>query len=291
MLRGKGNKMHPIWRMMLLVATMLLCLFVLLSVYAMQGMQQDTASLKPLQAWQTVMLFIVPCLMCAYLWDEHPLHYLQLDKEVSWLPACSVVLLMLIALPGINLLSWCNQQLTLPSFLSGLEQWMQAQEENAAVLTERLVKADTVWVLLINVFVMAVLPALGEEICFRGVIQRLFQPMDREKMSKTAVHLSVWVAAILFSAMHFQFYGFVPRMLLGALFGYLLVWYGSLWLPILAHFVNNAVVVLAYNYYYMRGISTDEIDAFGTGDTLWVGVLSLVVTAVGVWGLSRVKRD
>ena len=290
--RGKANNIHPVWKIFMLVLLMLLSSFFVVIFYGLVcGTRQDLAALKFLQTLQTVCVFVLPCLLCAYLWDVHPMHYLQMDRLPSVVVACFTVLTMLLALPGINLLSWCNQQIQLPGFLAGVEQWMQTQENNAAVLTERFIKADTVGVLFANLFIMALLPAVGEELCFRGVIQKLFQPavLSRggKQISKTAIHLSVWVSAILFSAMHLQFYGFVPRMLLGAFFGYLLVWSGSLWLPVLAHFTNNAMAVLLYNCYYMRGISTDEIDMFGAGPTLWVGCVSIAVTLFCIWGVYR----
>lgn len=289
-LRGKMENIHLIWKMLMLVLLMLLSSFLVILFYGLLcGTRQDAGALKFLQTLQTVCVFVLPCFLCAYLWEARPMHYLQINRLPSLPVAGFTVLIMLLALPGINLLSWCNQQMQLPACFAGLEQWMQTQEDNAAVLTERFIKADSAGVLFINLLIMAFLPAIGEELCFRGVVQKLFQtaaPSHGEKqISKTAIHLSVWVSAILFSAMHLQFYGFLPRMLLGAFFGYLLVWSGSLWLPVLAHFTNNAMAVLLYNFYYMRGISTDEIDMFGTGRTLWAGCMSIVLTLFCIWGL------
>ncbi len=291
-IQGAFSNMRPIWKMVSFIGVILLCLFLVIILYGLLfGTRQDVGALKVLQALQTTFVFILPCLLCACLWDSQPMRYLQLDKPVKLFPACWVVGVMLLAIPAINLLSWCNQQITLPSFLSDLEMWMQAQEDNAAALTERFIKADTLGVLALNLLLMALLPAIGEELCFRGVIQKLLQPMNiashNGQVSNKAIHISVWVSAILFSAMHLQFYGFIPRMLLGAFFGYLLVWSGSLWLPVLAHFTNNAVVILFYNLYYMRGLSADDINTFGTGSTLWAGCLSVILTLSGIWILYR----
>ena len=100
--------------------------------------------------------------------------------------------------------------------------------------------------LLVAMLVIAVLPAIGEELVFRGLIQN-----ELYRGTKN-IHVAIWVAAILFSAIHFQFFGFVPRLLLGALFGYLYYWSRNLWIPILAHFVNNGLSVLVM-YFYQRG--------------------------------------
>ncbi len=291
-IQGSLTNIRPIWKMVSFIGVMLLCLFLVIILYGgVFGTRQDVNALKVLQALQTIFVFILPCLLCAYLWDSQPMHYLQLDKPIKMFPACWIVVVMLLAVPAINLLSWCNQQITLPSFLSELEMWMQAQEDSAATLTERFIKADNFGILSFNLLLMALLPAIGEELCFRGVIQKLLQPMNMASLngqvSNKTIHISVWVSAILFSAMHLQFYGFIPRMLLGAFFGYLLVWSGSLWLPVLAHFTNNAVVILFYNLYYMRGLSTDDIDTFGTGSTLWAGGLSVALTLLGIGILYR----
>lgn len=291
-IQGILTDMHPLWKMVSFVGVMLLSLFAVIILYGLLfGTRQDVSALKVLQALQTTFVFILPCLLCACLWDSRPLHYLQLDKPITIVPACGVVVVMLVAVPAINLLSWCNQQIALPSFLSDLEIWMKAQEDSAATLTERFIKADTFGVLTLNLLLMALLPAIGEELCFRGVIQKLLQPTHSTsndgQASNKAMHISVWVSAILFSAMHLQFYGFIPRMLLGAFFGYLLIWSGSLWLPVLAHFTNNAAVILFYNLYYMRGLSIDDVDTFGTGSTLWAGCVSVVLTLLGIWMLYR----
>lgn len=290
-LKGIAADIHPIWKMCILVLSMLLSLFVVVALYGViWGTRQDVVALKWLQVMQTIGVFIIPCFLSVFLWDNRPIHYLGLDRVPSLGSVLGIVALMLLALPCINLLSWCNQQMQLPDFMSGLEHWMQAQEESAMLLTERFIKADTVGGLLANVLIMALLPAIGEEVCFRGTLQNVFQSGGVKSpyaQSSKMVHLSIWVSAILFSAMHLQFYGFIPRMLLGAFLGYLLVWSGSLWLPIIAHFTNNAAAVLLYNYYYMRGISTDEIDNIGVGNTLWIGVISMLVTIAGVWMLYR----
>jgi membrane protease YdiL (CAAX protease family) len=95
--------------------------------------------------------------------------------------------------------------------------------------------SDTFWDMMLNVFVVAVMPSIGEELIFRGVIQKVFSNIFRSG------HLAIWMTAFVFSAIHFQFYGFIPRFILGLIFGYLFFWSGKLWLPIITHFVNNAV--------------------------------------------------
>jgi membrane protease YdiL (CAAX protease family) len=110
--------------------------------------------------------------------------------------------------------------------------------------------------LLINIFMVALIPALGEEFLFRGMIQRILYEWFRNK------HLAIWIAALLFSLMHYQFLGLFPRVLLGALFGYLFVWTGSIWMAVLAHFINNGVAVIYY-YIFYQGTLEVEPDHIG----------------------------
>ncbi len=134
-----------------------------------------------------------------------------------------------------------NANAQFPEFLRGFEQWARQKEGQLTRFTELLTGFDTVGGLIVGLVVIAILPAIGEELAFRGMIQK-------ELWRGTGnIHIAVWVSAFIFSAIHMQFFGFVPRLLLGALFGYLYYWSGNLIVPIVAHFVNNAFgVILIY---------------------------------------------
>ena len=125
--------------------------------------------------------------------------------------------------------------------MSGFENWAIQEEERLAKLTEAITDFKSVGEMLIGILVIALLPAIGEELVFRGMIQRELWRGTRN------IHLAIWVSATIFSAIHMQFYGFIPRLLLGALFGYLYYWSGNLLIPMFSHFFNNAfAVVLVY---------------------------------------------
>ena len=108
---------------------------------------------------------------------------------------------------------------------------------------------------------------------FRGVLQQLLGGRR---------HVAIWLTAVIFSAIHMQFYGFVPRMLMGALFGYVFVWTGSLWVPIVMHFVNNGMAVLVYYIFSSKGVAIDTnyADTLGAGTTWWLGVISLLTVGI-----------
>ena len=132
--------------------------------------------------------------------------------------------------------------------MSGLEQWAKALEDSMKELTTYLTKFDSPGYFILAVVVIAVLPAIGEELIFRGLLQNIFLRMNKNP------HIAIWLAAFFFSAIHFQFYGFFPRLFLGALFGYLYFWTGNLLVPIVAHFFNNFFSVAAL-YAYQRGLT------------------------------------
>ena len=201
------------------------------------------------------------------------MQWLHLGKKPSWQEASAAVVIMLLAIPGINLLSAWNQQMVLPEWMSGIEQWMRMQEDAAAQLTEQFLRVDTVGGLLVNIGLMALLPAVGEELTFRGVVQGMF---TRNR------HVAIWATAAIFSFVHMQFYGFLPRMLLGAMFGYMLWWTGSLWVPMLMHFVNNcaAVVVAFWAYNYLEEGRAEMLDTIGTEDTILLGVFSICIVLI-----------
>jgi membrane protease YdiL (CAAX protease family) len=282
-LRGKMEQSHLMAKIMVWLG----CIFVMFSVTALvialvtQGKPlSDINTLKWMQFLQTIALFLLPSLMLAYLCAQAPVSWLQLDRKVDRKVFLWAVGIMLVALPAINLLADINQQMVLPTWLSGVEEWMKSKEAEAEWLTKQFMSATTIGGLLVNLFLMAVLPAVSEEITFRGVLQQLFQG------SKVS-HLAIWCTAIIFSAIHMQFYGFIPRMLLGALFGYMFVWTGSLWVPMLMHFVNNGMAVLLYYIANRAAWDMDKVDAVGTGNTLWLGVVSLVLTIVGIYMFRR----
>ena len=282
-LRGKYTDSSVLLKSIQWLVCMALFTMVAFALWMLMPDKTSVESLKWFQFLQTTATFLLPPFLMAYLWSKKPMKWLYLDQSIPMKSEIIAIFLVLVASPGINLLSYLNRQIALPECLSGIETWMQQQEEAAAVLTERFLSADSIGVFVVNILLMALLPAVAEELTFRGVLQHLFTP----RTGIRTPHIAIWATAIIFSAIHCQFYGFIPRMLLGAVFGYALVWSGSLWLPILMHFTNNALAVIVYFTAHKAGWDTSTMDTFGTGDTWWVGVLSLVLVGVGIYLLRR----
>ncbi len=212
---------------------------------------------KYFQSVSQIGLFITPVIVFALLVSKNIKEYLQLNKGTKLLSIALSCLIMIVAIPFINWLALINSKIHLPGFLAGMESWMKESEDAAAKITEVFLNVSTIYGLLANLFVIAVLAAVGEELFFRGVLQKLFLEWTKN------IHIAIFFSAFLFGAIHLQFYGLIPRVLMGALFGYLLYWSGSLWLPIMAHFTNNALAVIVDFLSRKKQLNFD-IDKVGT---------------------------
>ncbi|WP_313190990.1 CPBP family intramembrane glutamic endopeptidase [Sphingobacterium sp.] len=164
-----------------------------------------------------------------------------------------IFLFLLVSNPAMELVSRWNMDMKLPDFLEKTETWMRSQEDQMKELTERLVMVDGIGMLMMNLLVMAVIPAIVEEYYFRGALQNILGRLFNN------VHVAIWVTAIIFSAIHVQFYGFFPRMLLGLIFGYAFVWSKNIWVPIFAHFLNNASVTIIAFVYTRNGKTYEDL--------------------------------
>ena len=240
--------------------------------------------LKYIQVVQSIGLFIIPSLILAYLFGGQISEYLNTNKSPQLRSAIVAIAIILVSSPMINMLAELNSKLALPEFLSGLENWMRSSEDSANEITQLFLKTDSIWGLLFNIFMIGIIPAIGEELLFRGIIQRIFTDWTKN------YHWGIWISAILFSALHLQFYGFIPRAILGAIFGYMLVWSGNLWFPIIAHFVNNSTAVIAY-YLYNGGTISVDPDKIGTGSEYQIaGIISTIIVAVLFWNFYKLER-
>jgi membrane protease YdiL (CAAX protease family) len=198
--------------------------------------------MKYFQISQSIFLFVIPALVASWLFDAGAFNYIKANRKPSVITLLLVMLAVSAAIPFLNRIAALNMQMDLPASMDRVEKFMKSMEEKASELTELFLVSNTTIALAINFIMIAIIPAIGEEFLFRGVIQRLFSEWTRN------VHWGVFLTAFLFSFIHFQFYGFVPRFLLGMFFGYLLVWSGSIWVPVMGHLVNNGLAVLYYHF-------------------------------------------
>ena len=230
---------------------------------------------------QDVLAFIVPAIAGMAIFYRKPSHVMCMDKAPTWMALLVIVAFYIVSLPAMNWLVTINEAMTLPSWMSGIEQWMRASEDSAAQATKAILDIHTIGSLIATVFVVGFMAGLSEEMIFRGAMLRTMQD------SRLGTHAVVWLVAIIFSAFHMQFYGFLPRMVLGVWLGYLLVWTGSLWVPIIAHTLNNSTVVV-FSYLSHRGVVPegygDNLGLAADGAFPWIPVASILASiALAVW--------
>ncbi len=240
--------------------------------------------LKFLQVLYSIGLFLVPALLAGFLIRKNTWDYLKINRSMKISLFILVVLLMFVSIPWINYLGFLNEKLSLPERWSEWMEKIRQNAENSWELMKSYLAAENIWGLLFNLFMVALIPAVGEEFLFRGTLQRIFSEWFRND------HLAVWAAAILFSLMHYQFLGFIPRILLGALFGYLFLWTGNIWIPVLAHFVNNAVAVVYYHLFLQGSLRTDP-EQIGMQDNPILFIIgSVTLTAFGLMAIRQVGK-
>ena len=224
--------------------------------------------LKYLQVVNQLGLFIFPPILFAYWVSRKITAYLLLNIKPQLRVIVVSIMIIFVSLPFIGWLGEINQSLSLPESLSGIENWMERMENKANELIIAFLNVKSMGGMMFNVFMIAIIPAVGEEFLFRGVILRLFKEWTKN------AHIAVLVSAFLFSALHMQFYGFLPRLLLGIILGYLFVWSGSLWIPMLIHFINNAFAII---YIYATGsidLLNSDVDSIGTSDNAFIIAMS-----------------
>lgn len=233
--------------------------------------QNIVAALKYFQIVNQVGVFIAPAIIFVILTDDDFSGYLNLNGGNRWLSIMFGFILLVISMPFINWLVQINNNVHLPAYLSRIESWMRNSEDTAQKLTDAFLATKTLRGLSVNMVMVGIFAAVGEELIFRGILVRLFREWTGN------IHLAVIIPALLFSALHLQFYGFFGRLVLGIVLGYLFVWSGSLWVPITVHFLNNAMAVVV-SFLDQRGLISTNLDSFGTSDKVSVISGSFLLT-------------
>jgi membrane protease YdiL (CAAX protease family) len=230
--------------------------------------------MKIIQAVGVIFIFIGPAIIFAATWTKGGIGYLGITTRPAGNTTLIAAVGMIVALPLINGLAEINQHMQLPASLQRVEEWMKKSEDTATMITEVFMQGTDTSTLIVNLFVVAFMAAISEELFFRGMLQKVLIECFKNK------HVGVWIGAVLFSAFHLQFYGFIPRMLMGAYLGYLFLWSGSLWPGIIAHFMNNGLAVYV-SWLINRGTITEGSDKVGMEmqDWTYVAVSAVMVVA------------
>lgn len=175
-----------------------------------------------------------------------------------------------VSYPAIAVIAQWNEQIVLPDSLTGVENWMRQMEDAAKDVTDLFLSGETLSDLFLNLLIIAAAAAFVEEIFFRGALQQHIEKWLRNG------HVAVWTAAFIFSAIHLQFYGFFPRLIMGAVLGYLFLYSRNLWIPMLYHFVNNAAVVVI-TYFWGESNFLEQLE---DKPLTWVSFIVMIVSGL-----------
>jgi membrane protease YdiL (CAAX protease family) len=263
-----------------LIISFVLAFIVLFFMYGMELVNNPSILVAPglkyrpalqiLLFAQSVGLFLIPPVVLAMTEGKKLKSFYGL-KFPQLMQVALVFLIIVLSTPVMEWVTLINQNMKLPKFLDGIEEWMRRSEDSLMETTMLLLKMSSIKEFLLNIFLIALVAAISEELMFRGAIQRIFSRIFNNP------HIAIWVSAFVFSAIHMQFYGFLPRLLLGAGFGYLYLWSGSLWCSIFAHFLNNAFAVCQAYYLQKHHL---PLDAENVSYFAWYGYLISFVLSI-----------
>lgn len=241
---------------LVLFGLMLIGLFAT-SLLALIPMGNEFLSQWMIFAGQNILAFLLPAILAWRICFKAKIAAATgADVRPSALMLGIAVLVYAVAIPALNQIVYWNQEMHLPDVFSSFERWCREMEDLAQAQTAGLINNTNPGIMLVNILIIGVLTGIGEEFFFRGGLQRA--------MTYCGIHphKAIWVSAVIFSLLHFQFFGFIPRALLGAWFGYLFWWSGSIWVNVFAHALNNSLVIVSA-WCINKGFLTEEFDMFG----------------------------
>lgn len=205
-----------------------------ISIFLAGGNLDNVYNIRGANMIQAIFLFLIPTtIYCRLFADKRGSFLVQHNIEVRTLFLGIVALFSV--LPFVETINYYNELIPLPEVLA---EWTKKSME-ANQKTYDILFADKSGInILANILTIAIIPAVLEELFFRGCLQR-----SVSKLTKN-YHVAIWITACIFSLLHFQFIGLFPRIILGALLGYLYFWTKNIWVPIIVHAINNATVIL-----------------------------------------------
>jgi membrane protease YdiL (CAAX protease family) len=264
------------------------CIYMAASANPFENMAVDLLAqpfwtIQSAQFFTAVCTFLLPAVITAWLCSSQPKAYLSIRAFPAMRLLAVVCLTTLLLSPTVSLTGYFNSKMHLPESMAAIEEWIKSTEELAEALVQRMIATKGVVAFIINLFVIAVVAGVTEEFLFRGALLHIVRQKIRNH------HIAIWIVAILFSAIHLQFYGFVPRMLLGAYLGYLVYRTKNIWAPIFAHF--------SYNTAAFSGMSSDSLkdnaffaDEIAPEDIWWLSITACICLIVFFYCLKFVRK-
>ena len=291
-------KTKPVWIQLLLFAGMAFGLFIILTLIGtlvltkilgvglpeVQNISQWNANdprmiyfIRGLLLLQFLGLFLIPSLLFAYFSDPRPINYLGIKKPVKPVFWILAIVAMFVAIPAVEYIGALNKKMSLGT---ETQKWMKNMEEEAAKQIQFMLSKHTPKELMLNLIFISLFAGIGEEIFFRGVLQRLFIRAFKNPW------MGIVLTAAIFSAFHFQFFGFFPRLLLGIVLGAIYWYSGSLWTAILAHFLyDGSIIVLAYLHPSI--VQNSDQSMISTSHLALLGFISVILTILILWLMKK----
>lgn len=216
-------------------------------------------------AGTTIPILVTPIVFSYFIVGE-PDEYLKNNFHFPWVLVVLVFLIMLLSFPVIEFLGNLNQKFPISKALRDYENEVQK-------MSDSMLQMNSFWSMIFDLLFIGLLTAIIEEVLFRGAMQTVFIRWTKNK------HVAIWIVAILFSAFHLEFSGFIPRMFLGLLFGYFTVWSGSIWPAIWAHFVNNGIIVVITYMAQQKLVNIDPNDQHSFNNVTYIisGIVMIVL--------------
>jgi membrane protease YdiL (CAAX protease family) len=246
-------------------------------------LEQPVRTIQTAQFFTAVFTFLLPACITAWICSDRPKAYLSIQAFPDISLSAVICLTTLLLTPTVSLTGYFNSHMHLPESMAAIEEWIKSTEEVAEALVRKMISDKGVVTFIINLFVIAVVAAVTEEFLFRGALLHIV----RQKIKNH--HAAIWIVAILFSAIHLQFYGFIPRMILGAYLGYLVYWTKNIWVPIFAHFSHNAFAFIGMSSNSLKdnAIFADEI---APEDIRWLSITASLCLIAFIYCIRYVRR-
>lgn len=244
-------------------------------------------TLKMMQLIVSVFIFIIPPLFFSYLSSVNTINIFGFKNKFKRQNLLLVFLIMIFIQPFVVYCMQINTKLLylVSDYIPLIIQNLEKMEQRALELTTLFLTMNSASDLFFNLFLVALIPAIGEELFFRGVVQQYLQKILKNP------HLGVCLTACVFSAIHMQFFGFLPRFLLGLILGYLFFYSGNLWMSVLGHFINNALgVLLAYSAFANK-LTPDITNIENTGINLSQAFFSVAVVLLFFYLYKQINNN
>lgn len=259
---------------------------IILLIYGTPNMLEASdpvTAIRISQTFVTIGTFLLPSLLFAYCQNRQWFDYNAASRRPPQSMINMVLILSVTLLPVVGLVADFNQNI-MPQE-GAVAEFMRDLEDAANHILELVTSQRSSWDLVSNILVFAVLAGICEEFLFQGALQPLLTKWTKNP------HVGILLTAFIFSVLHFQFYGFLPRFLLGVYLGYLFFWSRSLWLPILAHVLHNALTLMVDFTLQGRGIDTNNMQFTDVHGSIPTAIGCALVSAMAIVFLWRTYRD